>query len=292
MNDERFDAVARILSSAPTRRKALGLLSGSAGLGLVLAGIGLGGLADLPGVPETEAVKNKRKRKKRKKRKRRGGGGPPLFPDLQMLNPGDLHFDRLENGQRIIRFTTTIWNAGQGRLELEGNVDPGKSVVKKVFQNLYDAPVGGRRVGRLRVNGRIIYHPEHKHYHFADFAVYSLLVMVSPGNYQLAAGGTKVSFCITDNNPLNSGFPGRYLTCQRRQQGLTPGWGDTYASHLPDQWIVIGFDQLGDGEYAIQVTVDPLGLLHEGGGVGEGNNTNSTFFTVDDGEIKNVRFTP
>jgi hypothetical protein len=73
---------------------------------------------------------------------------------------------------------------------------------------------------------------------------------------------------------------------------LTPGWGDTYEWFLPDQWIVLGTDQLPDGEYGLQSTVDPNGLLNEGGGPAEGNNTAITYFTVDRGEIVNPRPAP
>jgi hypothetical protein len=213
MNDDRFDSLAKVLTSSPTRRKAFSVLAGSAGLGLVLAGLGLGGLAELLGVSETEARKNKHKKKrKKKKRKRRRrkqqAAGPALFPDLQVLPPSDLQFDR-PGVDRLLRFTNTIWNAGPGRLELEGDVDPNREQVKRIFQNIYDAPVGGAQVGRQQINGTIIYHKEHGHFHFAEFASYVLLVN-NGGGYVPLTPGTKTSFCITDNNPLNTSLPAQY----------------------------------------------------------------------------------
>jgi hypothetical protein len=300
MNDDRFDAIAKLLSASPSRRKTLGLIVGSAGVGLTLAGAARGGLLDLLVTSGIDAADKKARRKKRKKQRRRKrrrqvrNAGPALFPDLRTLPPSDLKFEETTTHPTrvLLRFSNTIVNEGQGRLELEGDADPDKKTVTKIYQNLYDAPVGGTRVSHTRVNGKIIYHAAHEHFHFADFAAYELLKKDGSGNYVPAGPGTKVSFCITDNDPQRGGYPPQYTTCQRRQQGLTPGWGDTYRADLPEQWIDVGSDDLEDGEYGVKSTVDPLGLLNEGGGGGEGNNTAITYFTVDGGDIENVRQVP
>jgi hypothetical protein len=291
MNDDRFDAIARLLSTSPTRRKTFGLITATVGSGFLLAAGG-SRLGDLLGLAEIDAADKKSRRKKRKKQRRRKrrrrqrNAGPALYPDLRTLPPGDLRFDEVTNpGRVLLRFSNTIMNEGPGRLELEGDADPNKKTVKKVYQNLYDAPIGGTRVSHTRINGRIIYHAAHSHFHFADFAAYELLKKDGSGNYLGTGAGTKTSFCITDNDPQRGGYPPQYTTCQRQKQGLTPGWGDTYGAHLPEQWIDVGEDELEDGEYGLKSTVDPLGLLNEGGGGGEGNNTAITYFTVDGGDI-------
>jgi hypothetical protein len=292
--EDRRDKRGALAPLPAMRRQLLQLGLGLLGTGLAGAGVLRDRLGDPLGLAETDAASKRRKRRKRKnKNKRRGGSspvGPALYPDLQTLPPSDLSLDRLDSGVRVLRFTNTVWNAGPGRLELAGDVDPGKNTVRAVFQKVYDAPVGGRLVSRTRVNGRIIYHGAHKHYHFADFAEYVLLKRGGDGVYRPMGAGTKTSFCVTDNNPLQSPYPQRYPTCQRREQGLTPGWGDTYRAELPDQWVVIGDDQLEDGEYAMQSTVDPRGLLNEGGN--DNNNTATTYFTVDKGDVENPRTSP
>jgi hypothetical protein len=296
MNVDRSETPTRQASPRAWRRHLLQAAAGIAGLGMVLGGALQGRWPAFDPIAEIEAGKKqrKRRRKQRKRRSRRSGSsaGPALYPDLQTLPPTDLDLDRLPNGTRILRFTNTVWNAGPGRLELVGDVDPNRTTVRKVYQHVYDAPVGGNRVSRRRVNGRIIYHREHAHFHFADFASYVLLKKDEGGTYQQVGVGTKTSFCVTDNNPLQSVYPKTYGNCQRREQGLMPGWGDTYQSDLADQWIVIGDAALEDGEYGLQSTVDPRGLLDEGGGSNETNNTAVTYFTVDKGDIEDVRNSP
>ena len=43
-----------------------------------------------------------------------------------------------------LRFSNTVWNAGEGRLEIQGNPKPPKkkeqTIVRQIFQNIYDAP--------------------------------------------------------------------------------------------------------------------------------------------------------
>jgi hypothetical protein len=224
------------------------------------------------------------------------GNGKPLYPDLRTLPARDLTFDTLSDGTYILRFSNSVWNAGEGRLELEGDPtpQPDPDVAKKVYQNLYDAPIGGTLVSHKQVASDFIYHPNHMHFHFANFASYLLLARDSKGIYQpTTKKGTKTSFCIEDSNPLpGATYPAQYDTCGTDRQGLTPGWADTYGYRLADQWVVLGTEPLSDGEYAVQSIADPKGVLDEGGGKRESNNSSITYFTVQDGAIGNVRDQP
>jgi hypothetical protein len=219
--------------------------------------------------------------------------GRALYPELRTLPASDLTFDRLDDGTYVLRFGNTVWNAGEGRLEIEGNPNPNPNGVKKIYQNLYDAPVGGNLVSHKQVNSDIIYHPTHMHFHFANFASYLLLQRNAAGVYQeTTKKGTKTSFCIMDTERFEGSYPDQYRECGTALQGLTPGWGDTYGYTLPDQWVVLGTQPLADGEYGIQSTADPKGVLNEGGGARETNNTNVTYFTVSGGQITHVRNAP
>jgi hypothetical protein len=223
-------------------------------------------------------------------------GADALYPDLRTEKPTNLHFDQLSDGTHVLRFSNTVWNAGEGRLELEGNPHPQQDASKQIYQNLYDAPIGGTQVSHTVVASDLIDHPGHEHYHFANFASYLLLEKVGGHYVETTKKGTKTSFCIMDTTRVSGSYPSQYTSCGRELQGLSVGWGDTYSASLPDQWIVLGSQALADGEYAIQSTADPKDLLDEGGRVidsaRESNNTAITYFTVSNGQIGNVRNQP
>ncbi|MCA9877472.1 MAG: hypothetical protein KC442_06815 [Thermomicrobiales bacterium] len=221
-------------------------------------------------------------------------GAPPLYPNLRTLPVEDLAFDEHPDNAEvhILRFSNTVWNAGEGRLELESDVDS-TDMPKPIYQNLYDAPVGGKQVERKRIASDFIYHPYHNHFHFADFAEYLLLGKNANGEYRpMMTEGTKTSFCIMDTLRQSGDYPSQYETCNADLQGLTPGWADTYGSLLWDQWIILGDQPLPDGEYAVQSTADPKGLLDEGGGAREKDNVATTYFTVDGGVLRDERQEP
>ena len=124
-----------------------------------------------------------------------------LYPDLKTTPPSGLYFDRVTMGDGlshyVVRFSNVVWNAGEGRLELQG--DPNPSGSNKIYQNFYDARTGGTRVLQRQVSSDIIYHPSHYHYHFEAFASYLLLQRDASGVYQpTTKKGTKTSFCVLD----------------------------------------------------------------------------------------------
>jgi hypothetical protein len=221
-------------------------------------------------------------------------GAPTLYPNLRTRPVSNLSFARHPDDQAtwILRFANTVWNAGEGRLELESDIDS-TDMPKPIYQNLYDAPVGGNRTERKRVARDFIFHPQHNHFHFADFAEYQLLGQNPGGNYRpMKTEGVKTSYCIMDTQRREGDYPDQYTTCNADRQGLSPGWADTYRADLYDQWVVLGDQPLPDGEYAVQSIADPQGLLDEGGGAREKDNTAMTYFTVDGGVIQNEREEP
>lgn len=222
-------------------------------------------------------------------------GAPSLYPNLRTKPVSDLEFDVHPNDEtvHILRFGNTVWNAGEGRLELESEVDPTDPNPKPIYQNLYDAPVGGNLTERKLVASDFIWHPQHNHFHFKDFAEYLLLGRDGSGDYRpMKTEGIKTSFCVMDTQRFEGNLPGQYDTCNADRQGLTPGWSDTYRYSLYDQWIVLGDQILPDGEYAVQSTADPRGVIDEGGGNRETDNAATAYFRVDGGKIRNVRNQP
>jgi len=225
--------------------------------------------------------------------------GSPLLPDLRTLPPAGLRFDvvMLEDKKRhhVLRFDNTVWNAGPGRLELEG------AKRSKISQNLYDAPVGGSRVQQLYLGNDSVFHRAHNHYHLENFATYLLLAKAANGSYgSTTSQGSKTSFCIIDTTPQQGSYPAQYTLCDQALQGLTVGWGDTYGAHLADQWVELGVVRpgsapLADGEYALQSTANPAlqttprqRLLE----TDYANNMAVTYFSVRTGVITNVRTAP
>jgi len=212
----------------------------------------------------------------------------PLYPDLATTKPSSLYFSRVTMGDgvshHVLRLSNTVWNVGEGRLELQG--DPNPNGGSRIYQNLYDHPTGGSRVAQEQVNSDLLYHPSHYHYHFSNFASYQLLQRDSNGSYQSTTNdGAKTSFCIVDYVRLNASGPAgeRYTACSGTLQGLSVGWGDTYLASQPEQWIDLGLSPLANGSYAVQSTADPLRSLNEGGRFN--NNVAITYFNVRDGII-------
>ena len=236
---------------------------------------------------------------------RDGRAATTLYPDLQTMAPADLVFAKRSDGTHILRFSNTVKNMGPGRLEIQGNPKPRKrdqNTLRQIYQNLYDAPLDGNRTAHLPVASDAVYHAGHQHFHFADFALYELLVHDGTDYVPANKHGTKTSFCIMDTtrvptNPPTS-YPSQYQRCGGELQGLTPGWGDTYDFTLIDQWVVLGKDRLADGEYGLRSIADPYDKLDEAAGnqgdPRESNNTAVTYFTASGNgtTITNVRDSP
>ena len=129
------------------------------------------------------------------------------------LPPANLRFDvvTLDDRKRhhVLRFDNTVWNAGPGRLELEG------SKRSKIYQNLYDAPTGGVRVQQLYLGNDSVFHRSHSHYHFENFAAYLLLAKNTTGYEPTASQGTKTSFCIIDTTWQTGSHPKQYTLCDQ-----------------------------------------------------------------------------
>jgi hypothetical protein len=288
MDDGQVATCPMEWSASWRRRAILRLVAGAAGSGL--AGL-LGMVHAEPGERKRQRRRERQRRRKRRRR-RDAAAGPALYPDLQTQPLVGLRFDQLDDGTHVLRFTTTVWNAGEGPLELEAPTSKKRGRAGRLYQNLYDAPVAGERAARRRVHGRIIYHDGHQHYHFADFAAYELLQCDTAGDCRPIGESPKVSFCLVDSELVEGPHPRQYKVCERKRQGITPGYGDIYAADLPDQWVVLSNGPLADGEYALRAIADSENLLAEGGGAREENNAATAYFTVSGGEIANVRATP
>jgi hypothetical protein len=182
----------------------------------------------------------------------------PLLPDLYpwASEPHGFLHDWVVEGD-LLRFTTAFANIGTGHLELRGGeILPSGN--QQVFQRIfYD---DGTFQDRLA--GEFTYHAGHGHIHFDGYAVYALREHLPGGEIgDLVATGGKISFCLIDITKYRSNAgASRYNSCGQIQ-GVTAGWSDVYTRSLPDQWINISM--VPDGQYWLEVTIDPDNLLLE-----------------------------
>jgi hypothetical protein len=129
-----------------------------------------------------------------------------------------------------------------------------------VYQRVYTQ--GGATIDYLA--GTFVYHPAHNHFHFQEYAVYTLRPVNAPGASQRQS--YKTSFCVMDTTAVDTRLPGSpnravYSTCNALVQGMSVGWGDTYGAHLPGQAI----DLTGNpgGQYELTVAFDPANRIRE-----------------------------
>src|SRR4029453_11094135 len=155
---------------------------------------------------------------------------------------------------------TTSWNSGDGPLELRaGEIDTGSSR-QNVYQRVYLSDGGFYD----RLAGTFVWHPAHNHFHFEDYAIYTLQPVNAPGGSQRI--GSKTTFCIIDTTPVHPSLPGApptpvYTTCGPAIQGMSVGWGDTYGRQLAGQLVDFTGNPTGDSQLTIEI--DPKKRLIE-----------------------------
>jgi len=199
------------------------------------------------------------------------------YPDLRPLAPEIVLVDFLPiEGvtHYLLRFDATIWNTGQGPLELHGE----SAADHRAVQRIYDAAGGFKEEP---VSGGFTFFESHQHWHFENFAEYQLWPKDEFDDW-LASGrqqgeprwqgskttGQDESFCIRDSEPVKSVARSPvapvYSVCDQDLQGISVGWGDTYPFTIPEQWIDLGLSDLPDGLYVLRIVADPEQILDQG----------------------------
>jgi hypothetical protein len=181
-------------------------------------------------------------------------------PNLKPLPASGLSLVADVAGGSTLRFSTTSWNNGTGALQLEaGPVDTGsgkQQVLQRVF--LSDGS------SYVRTAGYFEWHEGHNHFHFDDYALYTLQPINAPGGSLRT--GSKMTFCVMDTTKVDSSLPSApaqavYSTCGRFIQGMSVGWGDTYGSSLIGQEL--DFTDNPDGIYQLRIEIDPKKVIIE-----------------------------
>lgn len=159
-----------------------------------------------------------------------------------------------------LQFATTSWNNGKGPLELWAGAT--STAGQDVWQRVYYSDGSYQEY----LAGTFDYHPEHGHFHFNNYALYTLKQVGAPGGSEKTS--QKTSFCIMDTTKFNTSLPGApanavYVTCTAAYQGMSVGWGDRYGPLLAGQ----SFDMTGspDGDYDLTIQIDPPDAQHPAG---------------------------
>jgi hypothetical protein len=181
-------------------------------------------------------------------------------PNLTPLPASNFSLVTNANGTLSLRFNTTSWNNGTGPFQLEaGPVDTGNGK-QQVFQRVFNTD----GTSALFFAGWFEWHNGHNHFHFDDYALYTLQPVNAPG--ASARTGAKTTFCVMDTTKINGSLLGAptnagYSTCGNQIQGMSVGWGDTYGSHLAGQEL--DFTDNPNGIYQVRIEVDPKKVMIE-----------------------------
>lgn len=223
-----------------------------------------------------------------------------LLPDLEILLPADLHVvgSRAEGNQRL-KFTTTIWNAGAGPVEVRGAENAQGSF--EVFQFFHsDNRASGNDYDTFHANGDLTastnetavrgphvgtfnYEHRHGHLHLSTFAHYQLWSVDGNGNkVDLMVENPKVGFCLTDINVVDPTRAGErvYSGCRDDIQGISVGYGDEYLAQLREQDLNIS--NVPDGKYAlVNITNPGLAIMESN----YDNNAATVYLALQNGQL-------
>ena len=205
-----------------------------------------------------------------------------LQPNLEALPADEFRLETDAASRTYLRFSTTTWNSGLGPLELvAGDKEPGQ---QKIYQRIHLDD--GSYYDLLA--GTFVWHEQHGHFHFEDYALYTLQEADAPGASERTS--SKTTFCVIDTDRINHKLPGApkrsvYGTCGGETQGMSVGWGDTYRYYLAGQAIDV--TDLADGDYQLTIEVDPKNRLLE---KNDADNTSTIrlHISVSDGTVEEL----
>jgi hypothetical protein len=188
------------------------------------------------------------------------------LPDLRSLPAWGIGMDE----GRYLTFSATVWNAGPGRLVVDGFRSKKNTDLMKAYQYFFTKSgkqKGYRSVGGMEWDAR----DGHEHWHFKDFATYQLV----DSTKKVVVRSAKEAFCLANTDAVDYTVKGANwqpentelsTACGDRQslgvrEVLDTGSGDTYAQDLPGQ----SFDLSGlrNGTYYIKIKTNPKKNLYE-----------------------------
>jgi hypothetical protein len=192
---------------------------------------------------------------------------PATVPDLVALPAWGITIEHHPKGD-FINFSATVWNAGPAPLVVEGYRRRGKPIMDAWQYFFRDGKAVGRaRVGVMRFDSA----PSEQHWHFEQFARYSLLDSARRTTFV----SRKEGFCLAPTDAIDMTRPGAQWnpfsiglgsacgdsTSIWIRENLPTGWADTYSQTLPEQSLDI--TNVPNGTYYISVRTNPTGKLFE-----------------------------
>ncbi len=213
------------------------------------------------------------------------GGFAPLAwavtenkPDITPFPATDIR-TVTESGKLYLRFSTLSWNKGLGPLELIAGPIDKRNKKQVIFQRIYSSDSSYRDVRA----GSFVWHVGHNHFHFDDYALYTLQLASAPGASDRTSA--KTTFCVMDTTRVDIQLPGApqsaiYKTCGKTKQGMSVGWGDKYGYQLAGQAIDI--TGLPNGDYNLKIEIDPRNHLVE---LNESDNISNVLLRLTDGTV-------
>ena len=182
------------------------------------------------------------------------------LPNLTPFPAKDIRIVVGTDGRSYLRFSTVSWNKGWGPLELIADVVDTANGKQKVFQRIYSSDGTFQDV----LAGWFLWDGAHSHFHFDDYALYTLQLASAPGASDRTSA--KTTFCVMDTTRVDMKLPGAskraiYRTCNATKQGMSVGWGDQYGYQLAGQAIDI--TGLLNGDYNLKIEIDPKDRLVE-----------------------------
>jgi hypothetical protein len=172
------------------------------------------------------------------------------------------------NGNNLT-FAANVWNAGDSPLVVDGFRVAGEDTMD-AYQYFFDGEgnqTGYQPVGHFHWDAK----PTHQHWHFKDFASYTLL----HEDKTLVARSKKEAFCLANTDFVDATVPNAAWRTQNDDLGtacgerdsqsirevLSSGWGDTYLQFRAGQSFRL--EGLPNGVYYIAVNANPHGRLVE-----------------------------
>ena len=194
---------------------------------------------------------------------------PGLLPNIQVRPAANVVIDTTGPG-RLLRFDSTLVNAGPGPLEVVPQPlircpPRQRQVAQVIYLDADDDGRFDRAVDRAKTaveSGCMLFHPGHDHWHVDATAAYSLTPTTS---VEPLVQRSKVSFCLRDSDRLRDGDGDRrhYRECARdRRQGISVAWTDLYDNTLDGQTLRLPA-AVGDGDYCLRLQADPFDLFRE-----------------------------
>jgi hypothetical protein len=174
----------------------------------------------------------------------------------------------ISNGNNLT-FAATVWNAGNSPLVVDGFRVEGEDEMD-AYQYFFDAAgnqTGYQPVGHFHWDAK----PTHQHWHFKDFASYTLL----REDLTRVVRSKKEAFCLANTDFVDATVPDAAWrtgtddlgtacgeeSSQSIREVLAAGWGDTYAQFRAGQSFRL--KGLPNGVYYIEVKGNPNGRLVE-----------------------------